>query len=408
MTDVHEMLRTEASDLLGEVVDLRRRLHRHPELGLNLPETQRAVLDAVGGLGMDVDAGGDPTSVVATLRGGAPGPTVLLRADMDALPLSEESGVAFASDVDGSMHACGHDAHVAMLVGAARLLSARRDALTGTVRFMFQPGEEGHFGARHMIEDGVLDEPPVDGAFAIHIAPNLPAGWVGTRGGPLLASADAIGVTITGKGGHASTPHFAIDPIPVASEIVLALQTFVSRRIDAFDPAVLTFGRIQGGTARNVIPETVQLDGTLRAASARTRDRAKEGIVRVAEGVGAAHEVGVEVTIEDGYPATVNDTDFAALVSEVAGDLVERVVEMPSPTMGAEDFSYVLERVPGAMAFLGVCPTDIGDARSAPSCHSNRMRLDEDAMVNGIALHAAVALAFLDGGVGHRSEGVCC
>ena len=389
-----EELRAEATDLLDEAVALRRKLHRRPELGLELPETQAAVLDAVDGLGLEVAHGADTTSVVATLRGGEDGPTVLLRADMDALPVPEESGEAFASEREGAMHACGHDAHVAMLAGAARLLAARRDRLPGSVRFMFQPGEEGYFGALRMIEAGVLDDPPVDAAFAIHVTPNLPSGWVGTKAGPLLASADAVSIRVGGKGGHASTPHFAIDPVPVASEIVLALQAFVGRRIDAASPAVLTFGRMAGGTARNVIPETVELDGTLRATSRRTRERAKEGIVRVARGVAAAHEAEVEVTIEDGYPVTVNDADLAASVLEVARDVTDggRVVEMPAPTMGAEDFSYVLERVPGAMAFLGVCPDDIADARDAPSCHSNRMRMDEGAMATGIALHAAMAL----------------
>ena len=400
MPTVDDDLLSDARDHLPALVELRRRIHRRPELGLDLPHTQAAELDALAGLPLEVHTGTGLSSVVATLRGGAgEGPTVLLRGDMDALPMPEDTGLDFASEVPGAMHACGHDAHTAMLVGAARMLAARRDDIAGTVRFMFQPGEEGSGGAPIMIEEGVLDAPAVDAAFAIHITPNLPSGWVTTRGGAIMASADEFAVTVHGRGGHASTPHFAADPVPVACEIVGALQTFVTRRIDAFNPAVVTVARIQAGTANNVIPAHAELSGTVRATSERVRTSVHEGIERLARGIAEAHGMGAEVAINRGYPVTVNNPAVAATTLEVATGLFgERaVIESPSPVMGAEDWSYVLQRVPGAMAFLGVCPPDVPDARQAPACHSNVMRLDEDAMAAGVALHVAMARRLLAG-----------
>jgi hippurate hydrolase len=378
--------------LLPGTVELRRRIHRNPELGLDLPQTQSAVLESLEGLPLEIATGSSTTSVVATLRGARPGRTVLLRGDMDALPMPEDTDLEFCSENSGVMHACGHDAHTAMLVGAARALAARRDEIAGNVVFMFQPGEEGHAGARYMIEEGVLEG--VDAAFAIHIDPRIPVGRFATRGGPVLASADVVSVTLRGKGGHASMPHDTLDPIPVACEIVTALQTMITRRIDAFQPAVLTITKIAAGTTGNVIPESAELLGTLRTVSERTRTKAKEHIRRVIEGVAAAHDVSAELTIVDGYPVTENDRGFTDFAVQALGEVFgEPVIEMPSPVMGAEDFSYVLQRVPGAMAFMGVRPEGI--ERPAP-CHSNRMLLNEDAMTSGIAAHTAIALSFLE------------
>ena len=385
-----------ARELLPDVVDLRRRLHRHPELGLELPRTQSAVLDALDGLGLEISVGERLSSIVADLRGGRPGPTVLLRGDMDALPMPEDTGLDFASTVDNTMHACGHDAHTAMLVGAARLLSARRDDLAGNVRFMFQPGEEGSGGAALMIDEGVLDG--VDAAFAMHIAPNVPSGIVAWRPGAAMASADELTLVVTGRGGHASSPHWALDPVPVACELVLALQSMVTRTVDVFDPAVLTIAQIAAGTVNNVIPESVTMHGTLRAVSERTRHAMWERIRTVAAGVAAAHGAAVEVEVRQGYPVTVNDATFAEFVASVVDDRLGpgRSFQLPNPVMGAEDFSYVLDRVQGAMVFLGVCPPDHPNPFDAPSCHSNRMILHEDNMADGIALHAAVATTYLE------------
>jgi hippurate hydrolase len=384
-----------ADAVLPDAVALRRRIHSEPELGLDLPRTQAAVLESLAGLDLTVTTGTAVSSVVADLRGAEPGPTLLLRADMDALPMPEDTGAEFGSTVDGVMHACGHDAHVAMLVGAARVLSAERSALRGTIRFAFQPGEEGFAGARYMIDEGMLDAPNVDAAFALHVSPNLPAGSIWTRGGPIMASADVLDIRVTGKGGHASSPHLANDPIPVAAEIVQALQTFVTRRIDAFDPIVVTMTYVHAGTTNNVIPEDVHLRGTLRALSPSGRRRGHEGIERVASGIAAAHAMDATVTIEAGYPPTINDDAFATFALDVAADLLgeTNAGRMPAPIMGAEDFSYVLEQRPGAMAFLGVCPEGTRPS-DAHACHSNRMRIDEESMRAGIAMHCAVARRF--------------
>ncbi len=387
----------EAGSLLPEVVALRRRIHALPELGLELPETQRAVLETLEGLDLELHTGGRTSAVVATLRGSSPGPTVLLRADMDALPMPEDTDLPFASGVEGAMHACGHDGHVAMLAGATRLLHAHRDELAGTVKFVFQPGEESYGGMRILIEEGLLEsEPRVDGAFAIHVDPTLPPGVVATRPGPILASGDVLSIEVVGRGGHASMPHHALDPVPVACEIVQALQTLVTRRVDVFDPVVITVTRLVAGSTTNVIPETAQLLGTIRTTSEKARTRVHEGVRRVADGVSAAHEATAKVNIVRGYPVTENHATFTPFIEEVSRDLVGEgsVIRMGAPIMGAEDFSYVLQERPGTMVFLGVRPE--GHESPAP-LHSNRMVLNEDALATGVALHAAVALRYLDG-----------
>ncbi|MGH7354963.1 MAG: M20 metallopeptidase family protein [Candidatus Rokuibacteriota bacterium] len=386
----------EAQEILKDTVELRRRIHRHPELGLTLPRTQATVLEALDGLGLDVKTGRRTTSVIARLTGGRPGPTILLRADMDALPMREDTGLPFASEVDGAMHACGHDAHVAMLAGAARLLTRRRRELAGSVLFMFQPGEEGYHGARVMLEEGLLDGPAAPtGAFALHVTHRQAAGVIATRPGPAMASGDTIQVVVRGKGGHASAPHDCLDPIPIACEIVQALQTLVTRRVNVFDPAVITIAKIEAGTTPNVIPETASLLGTLRTVSEATRERALEGVRRVAEGIAAAHGAEAEVELTRGYPVTVNDADFAGFVLETARELLgpEGTHAMSHPIMASEDFSYVLQRVPGAMANLGTRPAD---GPAFPN-HSNRMLVNESALATGIAMHVAVALRFFEG-----------
>jgi hippurate hydrolase len=293
------------------------------------------------------------------------------------------------------MHACGHDTHVAMLAGAARALCERRERLPGSVVFMFQPGEEGWHGARHMLEDGLLDPIP-DAAFALHISPNMPRGVIASRGGPLLASSDKIRIKVIGKGGHASMPQDAIDPIPVACEIVMALQAFATRRVAVSDPAVITIARIEAGTTDNIIPEVARLWGTMRTLSERTRELGLEGIKRVATNIAAAHGAEAQVSIERGFPVTVNDGRAADLAEKVARRLFgdEGWIRMGHPMMGAEDFSYVLQRTTGAMAFLGGAPEG-GDFRTCCALHSNRMVIDESVMARGIAMHCAMAEAML-------------
>jgi hippurate hydrolase len=270
--------------------------------------------------------------------------------------------------------------------------------LAGTVMFMFQPGEEGWHGARFMMEDGLLDAPTPDAAFALHISPNMPRGMFGSRHGTLLASADVINITIKGRGGHASMPHDALDPIPVACEIVTALQTFVTRRISVFNPAVLTIARITAGTTNNVIPESVEMEGTLRTLSEETRHKAREGIERVAHNIAAAHGAEAEVVITPGFPVTVCDGRVVDLAERTAKALFgdDAWMRMANPLMGAEDFSYVLQKTPGAMAFLGAAPEG-GDWRTCCALHSNRMVLDETVMARGVAMHCGFAQAFLNG-----------
>lgn len=407
-TDVLDGLVDEAGAQLDDAVSLRRRIHERPELGLDLPETQAAVLEALDGLPVTVTTGTSSSSVVAILDGAEPGPTVLLRGDMDALPMPEDTGLDYASRVAGAMHACGHDAHVAMLAGAARLLSERRGGFAGRVAFMFQPGEEGHHGAREMLDEGLLSlvasgAEPVSMAFAIHQSPTIPAGLVATKGSAIMASTDEFTITVRGRGGHASMPHQAGDPIPIACEVVTALQSMVTRRIDAFDPAVVTVAKIRAGTTTNVIPETATLWGTIRTVSARTRETALAEVERTASGIAEAHGASAEIELVRGYPVTINDDDAAHFALATASRLLgsTKAVELPNPVMGGEDWSYVLEQVPGCMVFLGTRPAGVAPVHVAPN-HSNRMVIDEPSMAAGIATYAGVALRWLaDGPANH-------
>jgi amidohydrolase len=397
-------LHAQALSFQQDAVTLRRSLHRHPEIGNNLPVTREQVLTALDGLPLDITLHKTTSGIAALLTGDKPGPTVLLRGDMDALPMPEDTGLDFSSVNENIMHACGHDTHTAMMVQAARVLSQRKSDITGRVLFMFQPGEEGYAGAQFMLDEGLLDVPkhkdgsdsPITGAFALHIGTELPVGMVGIRGGSIMASSDKLTITITGAGGHASAPHRALDPVPVACEIVQALQTMVTRRIDAFDPAVVTIAKIQAGTAYNVIPETALIQGTLRAVSAKTRKNVHTYIDELANGIASAHGMKAEVDIELGYPVTVNDHQFASFASDVATAVLgdQKVLQMPHPVMGAEDFSYVLEKLPGSMMFLGGTPPDKNTATAAPN-HSNRVMFDEDAMAIGVSLYSAMALRHL-------------
>lgn len=399
-TDVDRTLLAEAEDLLPTMTDLRRHLHRRPEIGLHNPRTQEALLESIDGLGLDVRTGTACSGISAVLEGEHDGPTILLRADMDALPMPEDVDLPFRSETGDTMHACGHDLHVSMLSSAARLLHARRGELHGRVLFMFQPGEEGYAGAKVMLDEGLLQHAgDIDRAFAIHVSAIAPTGVVALRGGPMMASSDRLTIVVNGRGGHGSMPHHACDPVPVACEIVQALQTMVTRRIDVFDPGVVTVTRINAGTTFNVIPETAEILGTVRAVSERTRGAILDGIRRVADGIAAAHLCTVDVDLGgESYPVTVNDDHVASEVLRIGGELLGQraAVRMPAPVMGAEDFSYVLQKVPGAMAFLGATPHGIDPHTVAPN-HSNRVRFDEETMQYGAALYAAVALDHLAG-----------
>ena len=377
-----------------ELLALRRAIHAEPELGLDCPQTRTKLEQALAGLPLKLRLSARCSGMIAILDGAQPGRTVLLRGDMDALPIHEATGLDFASRQAGKMHACGHDSHSAMLASAARILCAQRDKLAGRILFMFQPGEEGHHGARIMLEEGLLGDSLPDAAFALHIWPTLPHGTVACRAGAMLASTDTLKARIVGKGGHAAMPHDARDPVPVAAEIILALQSEVSRRTPVIDPIVLSITRISAGTTHNVLPDAVELLGTLRTLSVEGRARGRKAFERICTHVAAAHGCTATVAIDAGYPPTVNDPRGVDLVRRIAGAAYR---EMPAANMGGEDFSYVLERVPGAMAFLGVAAPGADPAACAP-LHNPAMMIDESALPLGVALHCAFATRFLADG----------
>jgi amidohydrolase len=394
-----DTLRADAAALQPEIAELRHRLHRIPEVGLQLPRTQEVVLEAIDGLGLEVSQGSALTSVTAVLRGGRPGPAVLLRGDMDALPVQEETGLEWSSEVPGAMHACGHDLHTAMLAGAARLLAQHREHLAGDVVFMFQPGEEGFDGAGRMLDEGVLDAAGsrVTSAYGMHVMSSLlPRGAFTTRPGTLMAASDGLHVTVRGEGGHGSMPHRAKDPVTVAAEMVTALQTLVTRRFDIFDPVVITVGSFHAGTKRNIIPDEARFEATVRSFSPAARDRVREESVRLCRDLAAAHGLEVDAEYLDEYPPTINDaehTRFAAgVAAAVFGD--DRLLEMPFPQAGAEDFSRVLEAVPGCYLFLGALTT--GDWQTAPTNHSPRATFDDAVLSDGVLLHAQLAVRALE------------
>ncbi len=399
---LHPDLLDSARDIAERITALRRAIHAEPELGLQTPLTLAKVRAALAHLPLEWREGGATTGAVATLKGARPASEahrrVLLRGDMDALPMDEHTGLEFASTIPGRMHACGHDTHTAMLAGAAELLAARRDELAGEVQFMFQPGEEGFHGARHMLDDGLIDPLP-EAAFALHIMPNARHGAVAGRAGALMASTDTLEIVVEGKGGHASMPHDTLDPVPAACAIVGALQAMVTRRFNATDAVVVTVTMIEAGTANNVIPDRVTLGGTIRTLTPRNRERVRALVEETARGVAAGYGVMARVNLTAGFPVTVCDERAVELGRAVAGDLFgDRAwTPLPAPIMGAEDFSYVLEKVPGAMFFLGVA-REGDDWRSACAIHSSRMMVDESVLPRGAALLAGCALRFLERG----------
>jgi amidohydrolase len=391
----------DAMGIGDDLAELRHRLHQRPEIGLKLQRTQHEVLEALDGLDLEISAGRDIGSITAVLRGSAP-PTddgtqvVLLRADMDALPVHEEVDVPYRSTVDGAMHACGHDLHTTMLVGAARLLHERRSSLAGDVVLMFQPGEEGFGGAGKMIDSGVLGAAgrPADVAFALHVLPNLvDRGAVTSKPGAIMAASDGLYVTVQGSGGHGASPHLSRDPITAACEMVVGLQTAIARGIDAFEPVVVSVGKFQAGTQRSIIPNTACFEATVRTFDRSVRRQVRDLLQRVCRGIAEAHGVEVDIEYVDEYPVTVNDDDATAKAFRAADELFgpSRTMVLPRPITGTEDFSRVIERVPGAMVLLGACLED-RDPNTAPSNHSPRAAYDDRTLMDGAALYAELAL----------------
>lgn len=394
-----------ASELVPEITELRHELHRWPELGNDLPRTQAAVLSALAGLDLEITPGRSSTSVIAVLRGRAPGragadaaasgrPVVLLRGDMDGLPIPEETGMEFSSERAGHMHGCGHDVHTATLVGAATLLASRRDELPGDVVFMFQPGEEVLTGATLMIEDGVLEAAgrPVDRAFGLHVLSSvLPSGTWATRPGTLMAGADLVRIDIIGTGGHGSTPSLANDPVPVMAEVILGLQTMVAKKFPASDPVIVNAGVANAGGAANVIPEKCHVELSVRSFSVAARAKVERSIVALVEGICAAHGCRAEIEYVKGVGPTVNDPDAAAFVGRVLTSMVgERFSVMEQPLAGSEDFSEVLARVPGAFVFYSGVPAG-RDLADTTFNHSATAWFDDAVIGEAMAVYAALA-----------------
>jgi hippurate hydrolase len=391
MSVVHgfEGLQQEIEENFGEkIIALRRDIHREPELGFDTEKTAEKVLAALEGLPLDVETGVAENGIVATLEGEGDGPTVALRADMDALPILEDTGLPFASETEGKMHACGHDGHTSMLVGAAHALSGRRDQLGGNVKFIFQPAEEGGGGGKVMVDEGVADG--VSSIFALHLWPGLPFGKAATKAGPIMAAADAFEMTVRGAGGHGAMPHLAADAITMAAQIVTALQTVVSREVDPVEPAVLTVGEIGAGTAFNIIPETARLGGTVRTLNEDLRRKMPERIAHLARSVAQGMRGDAEIDYEFSYPVTMNDEGVARRALGVIGDLFgeENALELPNPSMGAEDFAFFLQKIPGAFIWLGV-------GEDVSGLHTPTFAFDEEILPLGSALLTALALESL-------------
>ncbi|MDQ6944410.1 MAG: amidohydrolase [Candidatus Eremiobacteraeota bacterium] len=382
-------------ELFAETVAVRRDLHAHPELAFEETRTAEIVAARLRALGIEVHAGIGGTGVVGLLTGAQPGPTIMLRADMDALPMPEENdGVPYVSRNAGVTHACGHDAHVAMLLGAAAILRERASEVHGRIAFVFQPAEEGGGGARAMLDDGLIARFAIERAYGLHIVNTAgnalaPSGVFGLRPGPLMAAVDSFDLVVEGMGGHGAMPHRSVDPVVVAADVVGALQRVVSREIDPVEPAVLTIGAINGGTTYNVIPPRVALKGTVRTFTDATRDTMEARVQRIAEHTCAAANATCSLQWHPSYPVTVNDPAEAAFVTAVlTAEFGAARVRETAPVMGSEDFSYFAQAVPACFYFLGA-----GDATHAFPNHHPAFDIDENAMKSGIAAHVAVALA---------------
>ena len=388
MDDVREKVK--AAETL--VIEARRELHKFPETGFKEVKTAAYVAAQLAAIGLEVRSGIAGTGVVGLLRTGRPGPTLMIRADMDALPIAEETGLAFASTHPGCMHACGHDAHMAMALGAAAVLDGLKARLAGTAVFVFQPAEEGPGGAKPMIEAGVMDDPRVDYAIACHLWAERPEGTIGVRSGPCLAAMDRFELKILGRGGHGAQPHLCVDAIEVGAQVVAALQRVVSRQMNPVEPAVVTVGTFHAGTAFNIIPAEAAMSGTTRTFNAEIWSGWKDRIERVVKGVCDSMGAGYELNYIQGYPPTVNDAGMAEVVRRAATAVVgaERV-EVPELTMGGEDMSFFLQRAPGCFYCLGV-----GRPGGAP-LHNSRFDFREELMLLGVETHCRVALELLGG-----------
>jgi amidohydrolase len=386
MTDLTRLVQKQKETIIA----MRRDLHRIPETGFKVAKTSAYVAERLAKLNLDVQTGIATHGVVGLLRSGTPGRTLMIRADMDALPIAEETGLAFASTHPGCMHACGHDSHMAMALGAASILSALQGRFRGNVKFVFQPAEEGPGGAQPMIAAGVMENPTVDYCLGCHLWAERPEGHIGIRPGVFMAAMDRFDIKITGKGGHGAQPHMCVDALEVGTQVVAALQRIVSRHIDPIEPVVVTVASFHAGTAFNITPAEAVMSGTTRTFNAEIWKSWRDRIDRVVRGVCESMGAGYELNFSWGYPPTVNDASMSEVVRRCAVQVVgeERVV-VPDLTMGGEDMSFFLQRAPGCYYCIGV-----GREGAAP-LHNPKFDFNEDLMLLGVETHCRVALDLL-------------
>ncbi len=386
-------LKDRISGIKDWLVEIRRTMHVHPELGFEEVETSKLVSEWLEKFGLQVRRGLAKTGVVGLLQGTEPGKTVALRADMDGLPLDEANFVPYASKIKGKMHACGHDAHVAILLGVARVLSSVRDQVKGNIKWIFQPAEEGGSGGKLMVDGGILENPKVDAIFSSHVFPSLSFGRIGIYEREGCAAENRFTITIIGKGGHGAYPHLSKDPILAAGHLITQIHSIVSRDINPIDSGVITVGRINGGTASNIIPDEVELVGTVRSLTPSVREALKSGIERVTRGVADSFGMDYRFDFEYGYPVLMNDPTMSGLVASVCSEAIGKEnVEVLKPTMGAEDFAYYLEKVPGALFRLGI--RNEGKGIIYP-CHSSRFDIDEEVLPFGVEMFVRIIDKYL-------------
>ncbi len=388
-------IKAKSEQLFDWLVEIRRDLHAHPEIGLQEFRTAKKVAEELRALDLEVQTGIGTTGVVGLLRGGAPGRTIAIRADMDALPITEETGLPFASENQGAMHACGHDAHVAMALGAARVLSELREDINGNVKFIMQPAEESWGGAKDLVEEGVLENPAVDSIIALHVDVHEPVGKLAIRTGPIGASVDVFMISINGKGGHSSEPQACVDPIHIAAHAVIALQTMITRTLDARDPVVLSVCSFQGGTAFNVIPDSVHFGGSVRTLSEEQRKEIPRRIESIVRSVASTWGATFDFAYIHGAPVTSNDFATTEMFRNVAAELwgPESIVEMQKPHMGSEGYCYYLEKVPGTIGMLGAAKA--GNVHYPG--HHPKFDIDERCLPLGVQLLASTAAKYLNG-----------
>lgn len=383
-----------AASLSQDITAVRRHLHKYPELGFEEVLTSAYLAEELGKLGLMVQTGVAGTGVIALLEGSRPGPVVAVRADMDALPLQEQTGLPFASLHEGRMHACGHDGHMAMVLGAARILTGLRDEITGTVKFIFQPAEEMLGGARHMIKAGALESPRVDAIIGLHLWPDFPTGRFGIKDGTIMASMDHVDITVHGKAGHGAAPHQGVDAIFAAAQVLTALQSLISRESDPADPVVLSMGSVHGGSLPNIIADRVEMRGTVRAVRKETREYMARRIKDLAESVAGGLNARAEVSYTYGYPPTVNDPQLILLAEQILADGLGNasVIRLTHSQMTSEDMAYYMEQVPGAFVLVGTGGSSPGEF----PLHHPRMTIDEQSLVQGAAFLADLSLRILD------------